>query len=381
MSGGAPAASPRMRAAVYHGPGDVRITDIPRPEPGPGEVLVRVGTAGICGTDAAEYAHPLLIRTESDGTAQAVVLGHEFAGEVVGLGPDAPGELLGQLIACGAGISCGTCARCVQGRTNLCSEYHTLGFHRDGGLAEYVTAPAAICVPIGARGLSMDTAALAQPMAIAVHARERGRVTAGDQVLIIGAGGIGAFLTHACAAVGAQVWAADIGDERLAVARALGAAQVINSSTTDPAAALSGAGWRPEVIFEVSGSAAGLDAALRAAHPGARLVAVGIQKTPYEARLAEWTLREYDVLGAVAHACAADLPVALDLLASRASWDDIAPLVFPLDDLVREGLAPLGAASRPGQVKTLFAPAATAPRAADHRGGRPTHSSGRLDHG
>jgi threonine dehydrogenase-like Zn-dependent dehydrogenase len=203
-------------------------------------------------------------------------------------------------------------------------------------------------------------------MAIAVHARERGRVTAGEQVLIIGAGGIGAFLTYACAAAGAQVWAADIADERLAVARALGAAQVINSSTTDPAAALAGAGWRPEVIFEVSGAAAALDTALRAAHPGVRLVAVGLQEALMRVRLAEWTLREYDVLGTVAHSCATDLPAALDLLASRASWDDIAPLVFPLDDLVSEGLVPLGA-GRPGQVKTLFAPAATAPRAADHR--------------
>ena len=367
MSGGGPTAAARMRAAVYYGPGDVRITDVPRPEPGPGEVLVRVGAAGICGTDAAEYAHPLLIRTRPDGSAHAVVLGHEFAGEVVGLGPGAAGELLGQLIACGAGISCGTCARCAQGRTNLCRDYHTLGFQRDGGLAEYVTAPAAICAPIGSRGLSLDTAALAQPMAIAVHARERGRVTSGDQVLIIGAGGIGAFLTYACAAAGAQVWTADIADERLALARALGAARVIDSRTTDPAAALAGAGQRAEVIFEVSGSAAGLAAALRAAHPGVRLVAVGIQEASYETRLAEWTLREYDVLGTVAHCCATDLPVALDLLASRASWDDIAPLVFPLDVLVSQGLETLGAA-RPGQVKTLFAPTATAPRAADHRG-------------
>jgi len=355
-----------MRAAVYHGPGDVRVENIPAPEPGPGEVLVKVGTVGICGSDAAEYVHPHLILTSQDGTPDVVVLGHEFAGEIVGLGPGVSSDLLGQPVACGAGISCGNCVMCVRGRTNLCLSYHTLGFHRDGGMAEYVTAPMSICVPLGERGLSMDTAALAQPMAIAVHARARGRVREQQVVLILGVGGIGSFLTYACVASGAQVWVADIADDRLALARALGATQVIDSRTTEPATALADAGVRAETVFEVSGSAAGLDAALRAAHPGVRLVAVGVQKAPHEARFAEWTLSEYDVLGTVAHVCATDLPEAIDLLAGRAqAWNDIAPRVFPLEDLVEEGLAPLGA-GKSHQIKTLFDPAVAALRAADH---------------
>jgi (R,R)-butanediol dehydrogenase / meso-butanediol dehydrogenase / diacetyl reductase len=360
-----------MRAAVYHGPRDVRVEKVRVPDPGPGEVLVKVGTVGICGSDAAEYARPRLIRTREDGAADVVVLGHEFAGLVVGLGRGVPGELLGQPVACGAGISCGHCARCAQGRTNLCLSYHTIGFHRDGGMAEYVTSPAAICVPVSKHGLSMDTAALAQPMAIAVHARRRGRVSADDVVLILGAGGIGSFLTYACAATGAQVWVADIADDRRALARRLGAAQVIDSRSAEPAAALEGAGTRADVIFEVSGSAAGLGSALQAAHPGVRLVAVGVQKAPHDARFAEWTLNEYDVLGSVAHICADDLPTAIDLLAApqAASWSDLAPTVFPLDDLTAEGLVPLGA-GQPRQIKTLFDPAATAPRPADHGGRR-----------
>jgi threonine dehydrogenase-like Zn-dependent dehydrogenase len=368
-----------MRAAVYHGPGDVRVTSIEVPQPGPGEVLVKVGAAGICGSDAAEYTRPHLIRTAQDGTPEVVVLGHEFAGEVAGLGPGAPGDLLGQVIACGAGVSCGCCAMCARGRTNLCHSYYTLGFHRDGGLAEYVTVPASICVPVGERDLSMDTAALAQPMAIAVHARERGQVRDRHVVLIIGAGGIGSFLAYACAASGAQVWVADKADARLATAQALGAAHVINARSTEPATALADAGVRADTIFEVSGSAAGLNSALRAAHPGVRLVAVGIQKAPYAAHLAEWTLSEYDVLGTVAHVCATDLPVALDLLAAGTVWADIAPTVLPLDDLVEAGLAPLGAGTSgvgtsgvgtSGQIKTLIDPAAAGRRAADHSRGK-----------
>ena len=362
-----------MRAAVYHGPGDVRIMAIPVPEPGPGEVLVKVGAAGICGSDAAEYAQPQLIRTGPDGIPDVVVLGHEFAGEIAALGPGAPGGLLGQLAACGAGISCGNCAMCGRGRTNLCASYHTLGFQRAGGLAEYVTAPASICVPVGGRSLSTDTAALAQPMAVAVHARSRGQVRDGQVVLIIGAGGIGLFLTYACAAVGAQVWVADLAEDRLALAEALGAARVINSRAVEPAAALADAGVKAETIFEVSGSAAGLDSALRAASPAVRLVPVGIQEAPGPARFADLTLHEYDFFGTVAHVCATDLPAALDLLAAdTAAWSRIAPAVLPLEALVEDGLVPLGA-GRSARIKTLFDPGAATQRAADHEPRRYHH--------
>lgn len=361
-----------MRAAVYHAPGDVRIEQVREPEPGPGEVLIKVGAVGICGSDAAEYAQPRLIRAGRDGAPHAVVLGHEFAGLVAGLGPGAPGELLGQPVACGAGISCGSCVNCARGRTNLCLTYHTIGFDCDGGMAEYVTAPASICVPVTDRGLGMHTAALAQPMAIAVHARRRGQVNAGDVVLILGVGGIGSFLTCACVAAGAEVWVADIAEDRLALARALGAAHVIDSRIAEPAGALADAGLRADVIFEVSGSGPGLRSAFKAAHPGVRLVAVGVQKAPYEAVLGDWTLREYDILGTVAHVCPADLPAAIELLASgdAAIWSSLAPTVFPLDDLVQEGLLPLGA-GHPRQIKTLFDPAATTARPAEHTGSQP----------
>jgi threonine dehydrogenase-like Zn-dependent dehydrogenase len=108
-------------------------------------------------------------------------------------------------------------------------------------------------------------------------------------------------------------------------------------------------------------------AALLAARPGAVLVAVGIQEGARPARLADWTLREYDFLGTVAHVCATDLPAALDLLAaSPADWSTVAPDVLPLGDLVTGGLEPLGA-GRPVRVKTLFDPSATQPRPARHR--------------
>ena len=119
-----------MRAAVFHAPGDVRIESVAEPgEPGPGEVLIQVSKAAICGTDSAEWAHgPMLARPP-------VVLGHEFTGAVVAAG-DGLSLAPGTRVVSGAGISCGRCEWCAAGRTNLCARYQTLGLHLDGGLAE-----------------------------------------------------------------------------------------------------------------------------------------------------------------------------------------------------------------------------------------------------
>src|SRR3954468_16585220 len=107
-----------MRAAVFHGPRDVRIDDVPEPQaPAPDEVMLEVLRAAICGTDAAEWDHgPVLCRP-------GVVLGHEFVGRVVAVGPDVDGVRAGDRVVSGAGISCGHCTWCRAGRTNLCAEY------------------------------------------------------------------------------------------------------------------------------------------------------------------------------------------------------------------------------------------------------------------
>jgi len=126
-----------VRAAVFNGPRDVRIEEVPEPtSPQPGEVVLEVVRAAICGTDAAEWDHgPILCRP-------GVVLGHEFVGRVVSVG-DGVSELnVGDRVVSGAGISCGHCRWCRDGRTNLCAEYRTLGLQVDGGLAELVVSPA-----------------------------------------------------------------------------------------------------------------------------------------------------------------------------------------------------------------------------------------------
>ena len=221
-----------MRAAVFRAPGDVRIEQVADPAPpGPGELLIRVSKAALCGTDSAEWAHgPLLARPP-------VVLGHEFTGEVVAAGPGASGFPAGSRVVSGAGISCGRCAWCTAGRTNLCASYQTLGLHRDGGLAELVLSPAAICRAVP-DALDDTGAAMAQPLAVAMHAARRGKVGQGRSCVVIGAGGIGSFVIAAAAAMGADpLVAVDVDDGRLATAAALGATATVHSGSHGTGAA------------------------------------------------------------------------------------------------------------------------------------------------
>jgi (R,R)-butanediol dehydrogenase/meso-butanediol dehydrogenase/diacetyl reductase len=137
-----------MRTVAYHGPGDVRIEDVPAPNPpGVGELTVRVLACGICGMDSSEYLHgphhvPLTKRHPHSGHMGPLVLGHQFMGSVVAMGPETPGFEVGQRVATGAGIWGGTCNWCSVRRTNLCAKYFTLGLQAPGGLAELASVPA-----------------------------------------------------------------------------------------------------------------------------------------------------------------------------------------------------------------------------------------------
>ncbi|MBN9622357.1 MAG: zinc-binding dehydrogenase, partial [Actinobacteria bacterium] len=299
-------------------------------------------------------------------------LGHEFAGRVVAAAPDT-GFAVGELVASGAGISCGRCDRCLQGRTNLCREYRTAGVFRHGGLAEYVAIPASTCVRAADHGVGGDDAALAQPMAIACHAVRRAGVREGERVLAIGVGGVGAFAVWAASQLGAEVTACDTVEERLDLARALGAVELVKAG---PGAAIEEQlGERPpwDVVLEASGSEPGFRAAFSLLDRGGRLVLVGTQKKPLELDLMAITRGELDLLGTHAHVCREDLPSALDLLAAReAGWADVAPTAIPLEDVVEAALLPL-LEGRSAQIKSLIDPTVTERRPYDRRTERSVH--------
>jgi (R,R)-butanediol dehydrogenase/meso-butanediol dehydrogenase/diacetyl reductase len=346
-----------MRAARYYGPRDVRIEEVAVPgEPAAGEVIIEVLAAGICGSDAHEYqSGPTLISCSQaphpvTGHAGPLTLGHEFAGAVTQIGERVSDLAVGDLVACGGGMSCGDCRACRAGRTNLCDSYATLGFHRDGGLARFCAAPASICVQVP-DGMSARTAALAQPMSIAIHALRRSRLAAGERAVIVGVGGIGVFLTHAAVRAGARVTVVDRDAVRLAIGRRLGASQALLDAQDVGDA-------RADVVFEVSGVPALVDHALRALRRGGRLVVVGLHKEPMRIPLSRIALEELEIIGAVAHVCPTDLPEALAALADRPSgWSDVAPELLTLDDLVDRALQPLVDGRAP-QIKALIDPRA-----------------------
>jgi (R,R)-butanediol dehydrogenase / meso-butanediol dehydrogenase / diacetyl reductase len=357
-----------MRAAVFHGKDDIRLEDVPDPTCGPDEVLLTVHATGICGTDAHEFASgphmpPLHDRHPFSGHQGPMILGHELTGVVREVGAQVRGSAPGDLVVTGAGISCGECGQCRRGRTNLCTRYYTIGLHRDGGLAQLCTVPAATCLQVAPYGLTADAATLAQPMSIAVHSMRRGRLQPNEHAVIVGAGGIGAFLTYAATSVTDRVAVLDIDDERLRIATNLRAAHALRlGDGIDPAAAVADWALEPDVVYEVSGTRAGLETALSLLPPGGRLVLVGLQGEPVPMDVRRIALAELEVIGPNAHVCSADLPTALELLAARdGPWDDVAPIALSLDDLVEEGLRPL-AERRSTRIKTIVDPSAPTTR-------------------
>jgi len=334
-----------VRAAVLYGPGDVRIEPVPSPPaPASDELLIKVTKAALCGTDSAEWDHgPLLARPP-------VVLGHEFTGSVVA---SSVGEFpVGARVVSGAGISCGSCEWCVAGRTNLCASYQTLGLHRDGGLAELVLSPASICRLIP-DGLDDIGAAMAQPLAVALHAARRGRVAAGRSCAVIGVGGIGAFIVAAAAALGAApLIAIDMADDRLATAAALGATHTVNVSRADVASAVFDAtgGDGAHVVIEASGAPASPAAALTMVRRGGDIVIVGLQPSPSAIDLFSVAAREVDLHGTLAHVCREDLGEAVSILAGTSLAGTVLGDVIPLGDLVERGLRPLAERKAHGKI-------------------------------
>ena len=336
-----------MKAAVYRGPHAVAIESVPEPKaPGPGQVTLHVERAAICGTDSSEWAHgPHLCRPP-------VILGHEFVGRVVSVGDAVEGLATGDRVVCGAGVSCGACGWCRTGRTNLCAGYFTLGLQVDGGLAELVNTPAAICRIVPA-ALSDEAAVLAQPFAVALHALRRSGAQSGDTVAVIGVGGIGAFIVAGAAArAAAPLLEVDDDDERLATARALGATVTLDVAGKDAARTILEAtgGEGAHVVIEASGAPTAPAAALSAARRGGRVALVGLQAAPRELDLLSFTVREVDVVTTLAHVCDVDLPEALEVLAARDLVPIVVDRVIPLADLVDEGLRPLAERTARGKI-------------------------------
>lgn len=336
-----PAGRARMKAAVYHGPHDVRIEDRPTPERGDGQVLLRVLRSGVCGTDATEWrSGPHLYavhrRHPVTGHTGPLILGHEFIGEVVETGA-ASAFRVGDRVAAGAGVWCGTCPRCSEGRTNLCWSYLTLGLSTDGGMAEFVSASEKMLTRLP-DGLSLDAAGLAQPLAVGLHAARRAGVARGDRVVVIGAGAIGTFVLAGVRALAdAEVTVVDFPGPRLDRALRLGAARSIAAGEGAVAEVLALVDARgADVVIEASGAPGQLASAIRMVRAGGTILQVGLPASPPELDVHALVLREITIRTSCAHVFAEDLAPALHLLATTELPRELLDSVHPLDDIAEQ---------------------------------------------
>jgi (R,R)-butanediol dehydrogenase/meso-butanediol dehydrogenase/diacetyl reductase len=338
-----------MKAAVYHGNRDIRIETMPEPgKPEPDEVILEVLRGAICGTDVSEYLHgphftPLTQRHPASGHIGPMIIGHEFVGRIIEVGAEVEGFKVGQRVVPGAGMWCGQCEWCRSGRTNLCANYYSLGLNTHGGLAELARAPIRMCrlVP---DACSDDSAAMAQPLAVALHAVRRSGARPGQTVALMGVGGIGAFILAAARAQSlSPIFAIDIDEGRLATAATLGATFVINARNEDPLKRIheltDGAGVH--VFVEASGAPHGPSLALEATRPGGQVLLVGLQAEPRMLDLHRMVLREVSIATTVAHVCDVDLPESLEILASTPLAETVLDRIIPLEGLVEDGLLAL----------------------------------------
>ncbi len=260
-----------MRAALLHRPGRLEIVNVERPTVGPHQALVRIRAGGICGSDVHAY------RGTSAFQNYPGVPGHEVAGEVVELGPEAEGVAVGDHVVLDPMLRCGHCYPCRQGRYNCCTTLQVMGVHTDGGFRDYLAVDTRQLVPIS-RSVPFDTAVLVEPMCIGAQSVSRGRVSCEDSVLILGAGTIGLAALLMARHEGARVASLDVVPEKLAVAERLGAGLTIDPNRDDVEQALKEwtGGDGPSVVIEAAGSPRTTRAALEYVGSAGRVVIVGI---------------------------------------------------------------------------------------------------------
>ncbi len=263
-----------MRALCIEQPNAARVIETPDPQPGPGEVLIRVMASGICGTDIH------ILRGEYLGD-YPVIPGHEFAGVVEAVGAGISRFRVGDRVAVEPNIACDNCDACLQNRQNFCRNWQAVGVTRPGGMAELVVAPEKAVFAIGA--LPFEAGAFVEPLSCVLHGIERARIRAGDRVAVLGAGPIGVLLLQVARLHGAgELTVVERQPARLAFAaswadHALDALDALEADAYD-------------VVIDATGVIAVMERTLAAARYGGTVLLFGVPPAGAQLRLEAFTI-------------------------------------------------------------------------------------------
>lgn len=355
-----------MRAAVYHGPGDVRVEETDTRPIGPADVEIEVAYCGICGSDVHEYtAGPIAIPEDDPhpltGDTLPLTMGHEFSGTVIEVGPDVANVEIGDRVTVNPAIWCGECQFCRRGDYHLCVAGGSIGLAGwGGGLAERVVVPASQIVPVP-QDVSLEAAALAEPYSVALHAVRRSNLRPGDDAAVFGAGPIGLAIAQVAQVAGAgRTFVSEPQPGRRRVAERIGA-ETVDPTEADPVRLVSA---RTDGGVDVAYEAAGVDSALRQAIrttlKGGEVTLVSVFEGDAAVKPNFLMMAERSIVGSIAYETgphAADSEFA-DVLAWFAEGRlDPLPLVtdrIDLDSVVEAAFEAL--ADAPEQVKVLVSP-------------------------
>jgi (R,R)-butanediol dehydrogenase/meso-butanediol dehydrogenase/diacetyl reductase len=318
-----------MRAAVYHGPRDLRLESVSEPEPGPGDVKLRVIYNGICGSDLLEYFDgPVTTRTTPHpltGVKNPVILGHELSGEVVSCGADVEDLSPGDLVAVEPVETCGRCQWCAAGQYNHCPTLALHGYNRNGGgLAEYTVVRRSMAHRLPP-GMTPVQGALIEPLAVAWHTANRCRLKAGQTVAIHGAGPIGIGVCLTLKARGIDVIIVDPSPLRRKVLLRLGARAALDPGDCDPIAAIRDLtrGRGAHASVDAAGVPASFNAMLHGTRVDGTAVVVAIHHVPVVIPPFDLLMPEVNVTGVAMSAHA--FPSVIEAMAKGS---------YPLDEWV-----------------------------------------------
>jgi len=305
------------------------------PVPAAGEVRVRVLLAGVCRTDLE------IIKGYMRFTG---VLGHEFVGRIVEIGPGVTEPKIGDIITPDTLIHCGTCYWCQRHQVHHCENLAILGLSTDGGFAEYVNAPTYMCFRLPP-SVAPEVGALAEPASVAVRASRLAHIALGDTVVILGAGTIGLFCLQTARLSGAShVYAIETEESRRAIAAQLGADAVIDPRVVDPVEAIKAhtAGRGADIVIECGGNAQTVALAPQLARKQGRVVLLSLHNDPVPINLFPAVANELELIGSFSHVYDDDFATAVILLGNgRVQAEPLITGRIGLDDLVEKGLKEL----------------------------------------